>query len=91
MKNSIITNPQLQTDLHNLGFHILDETNPEVLKRTKGTGLHFHIGKDVNIYKTNPEFEFNYGNYSRLAKHGMKFKKYDSGGTLTKGKDFVQN
>lgn len=31
---------------HNLG--ILDETNPEVMARTKATGKHWHIGPDKN-------------------------------------------
>jgi len=30
---------------------ILDETDPEALKKSKGTGPHFHIGKDSALYK----------------------------------------
>ena len=29
---------------------ILDETNPETLKKTGGTGFHFHVGKDKGLY-----------------------------------------
>lgn len=46
---------------HNLGF--LDESLPEVLKKTGGTGPHFHIGKDStlsgNSNKYNTAFKVN--------------------------------
>ena len=29
-----------------LGYNILDETNPEIMKKTGATGPHFHFGKD---------------------------------------------
>ena len=34
---------------YNLG--IIDETDPRMLAKTKGTGAHFHIGMDANFYK----------------------------------------
>lgn len=34
-------------DKYNLG--ILDETNPETLKKTGGTGVHYHIGADSTL------------------------------------------
>lgn len=39
-------NPELIKELSALGFNILDETNPDMMKRTGATGPHFHIGRD---------------------------------------------
>lgn len=36
----------------NYGYGIIDETDPEMLKKTGGTGPHFHIGPDSNFKKT---------------------------------------
>jgi len=32
--------------MQNQGYGILDETTEEMLAKTKGTGAHFHIGRD---------------------------------------------
>lgn len=36
----------------NYGYGIIDETDPEMLKKTGGTGPHFHIGPDSNFKET---------------------------------------
>lgn len=35
--------------LNKYGLGLLDETDPETLKKTGGTGAHFHIGKDSTL------------------------------------------
>lgn len=45
-------NPAMQQWLSQNGFNINDETNTKTLKRTGGTGAHFHIGPDkFNVKK----------------------------------------
>lgn len=45
-------NPAIQQWLSQNGFNINDETNTKTLKRTGGTGAHFHIGPDkFNVRK----------------------------------------
>lgn len=44
-------------------FGILDETTPEMLKRTGGTGVHYHIGPD-QIART--------GMNNLLSKYGLE-------------------
>lgn len=52
------------------GFNINDETSAETLKKTHGTGAHYHIGPDKFNIKT--------------AKNGLKFEYYESVGPIKK-------
>ena len=42
------THPQIKQWMLNHGFGILEETTPEIMKRTGATGKHWHIGPDQN-------------------------------------------
>lgn len=46
LRESFRSVPELLTWMQNQGYGILDETTEEMLAKTKGTGAHFHIGKD---------------------------------------------
>ena len=65
LRNKVRASKELQNYLtsHNIG--ILDETTPEALARTKGTGAHWHIGPDIVAIE---------GLRRLIAKHGMKFQ-----------------
>lgn len=51
------------------GLGILDETDPATLKKTGGTGPHFHIGKDSGLYSATASRVGNYENIQ--AKHSF--------------------
>lgn len=42
--------------MRNKGFGILDETTPEMLSKTGGTGAHFHIGRDKSALEGLKQF-----------------------------------
>lgn len=46
MKQKIKSNPELLAYFRNNGLGIIDETNPETMRRTGATGAHWHIGPD---------------------------------------------
>lgn len=46
LKDDIQNNEELLNYLRSNGLGILEETNDEILKKTGGTGYHFHIGGD---------------------------------------------
>ena len=46
LREQIINSPKVLKWLKRHGFGILDETNPETMKKTGATGKHFHIGPD---------------------------------------------
>ena len=46
LKEQIINSPEVLRWLKRHGFGILDETSPEMMKKTGATGKHFHIGPD---------------------------------------------
>lgn len=51
-KERIRNTPEIQEYFRNNNLGILDETTPEMLKRTGGTGAHWHIGPDQIAVKT---------------------------------------
>ncbi len=63
------------------GFNILDESDPEMLKKTKGTGAHFHIGKDnsESVVNTAERLKQKQAEMESLAKKSGNYglKKYD--------------
>lgn len=66
MDQKIKSNPELIAYFRNNGFGILDETNPEIMRRTGATGKHWHVGYDKSAID-----EFN----TRYAKRGGILKK----------------
>lgn len=42
----IKSNKKIMDYMKNTGYGLIDETTPEMLAKTGGTGAHFHIGKD---------------------------------------------
>ena len=46
LREQIINSPEVLRWLKRHGFGILDETSPEMMKKTGATGKHFHIGPD---------------------------------------------
>lgn len=46
LKKKITTHPEISQFMRSKGLGIIDESTPEMLARTGGTGAHFHIGLD---------------------------------------------
>lgn len=46
LKEQILNSPEVLRWLKRHGFGILDETSPEMMRKTGATGKHFHIGPD---------------------------------------------
>ena len=46
LKNDIYSNPRIKAWLVNHNKGILEETTPDVMKKTGATGKHFHVGPD---------------------------------------------
>ena len=51
LAEAIRNSPDLVAYMKEHGYGIYDETTPEVLSRTKGTGAHWHLGPDQNAIK----------------------------------------
>lgn len=66
--------------LKSKGYGIYDETTPEALSKSKGTGYHFHIGPDQLAIK---------GLNAFYGKNGMRFPKYRPGGNISEIKKDV--
>lgn len=67
LKAKLRNNPDLANYMRSNGWGILDETREEMLKRTGGTGAHWHIGKDKIAISGLEEI--------LLGRHGLKTKK----------------
>lgn len=46
LRRLILTDPEVINMMNNLGIGYIDETEEEMLKKTKGSGPHFHFGDD---------------------------------------------
>ena len=46
LRKEIYGNPRIIAWMKNKGWGILEETNPDILKKTGGTGYHWHFGPD---------------------------------------------
>ena len=46
LRRLMLTDPEVINAMNNLGIGYLDETTEEMLKKTGGTGAHFHYGDD---------------------------------------------
>lgn len=77
MKQKIKSNPELLAYFRNNGLGIIDETNPETMRRTGATGAHWHIGPDKLALK---------GFETLFAKSGGVLKAQD--GTLLDRRHF---
>lgn len=51
-RRQIINNQTIRSYLDTKGWGILNELTPEMLAKTKGTGLHFHFGPDTSARRT---------------------------------------
>ena len=51
LAEAIRNSPDLVAYMKEHGYGIYDETTPEALSRTKGTGAHWHLGPDQNAIK----------------------------------------
>lgn len=62
--------------MNKYGLGIIDETDPRMLAKTKGTGAHFHIGKDstfAKIVSTRVGSDFQFApSYVEMEKSGKK-------------------
>lgn len=70
LKAALKVNPQLVEWMQKNGYGIIDETTPEVLKKTGGTGAHWHIGKDKLAQE---------GLLKLLLKQGGRIPKHQNG------------
>ena len=52
IKQKMLSNPEIQQFFSDKGLGVLDETSPDVMKKTGATGQHFHIGPDKAAQKT---------------------------------------
>ena len=59
------------------GLGILDETNPDTLKKTGGTGPHFHIGKDSGLSTKTKNRMNNYENVNEVHSFYSQNPAYD--------------
>lgn len=66
LKQQMLSSPLIQEYFKKRGLGVLDETTDEMLKKTGGTGYHFHIGPDRSSVDTwlawNKEFNSNNSN-----------------------------
>lgn len=53
--NFLMNNPKGLGLMTKFGLGVLDETDPQKLKQTKGTGPHFHIGTDPALAKASKQ------------------------------------
>ena len=67
-RNLLINSPEARNWFEKRGWGILDETTPEMLARTGGTGKHYHFGPDKIARDT-------WQQWIAAGKKGMKFDK----------------
>lgn len=81
LRSQITSKPELVKYMRENGYGILDETTPEMLARTGGTGAHWHIGRD-RIATDNFRQWF--------GKNGGVIPKYQNGKQLPDYEDLVK-
>lgn len=81
LRSQIASKPELVRYMKENGYGILDETTPEMLARTGGTGAHWHIGRDRIATENFRQW---------FGKNGGVIPKYQNGKQLPDYEDLVK-
>lgn len=91
-RRQIMSNDLISKYMDTKGWGIINEVTPQILARTRGTGLHFHFGPDTwarrtwNSWKDNPNAPI-----TQAFREGGQIQKCQVGDIIQKGFAYVFN
>lgn len=91
-RRQIMSNDLISKYMDTKGWGIINEVTPQILARTRGTGLHFHFGPDTwarrtwNGWKDNPNAPI-----TQAFRKGGQIQKCQVGDIIQKGFAYVFN
>lgn len=91
-RRQIMSNDLISKYMDTKGWGIINEVTPQILARTRGTGLHFHFGPDTwarrtwNGWKNNPNAPI-----TQAFRKGGQIQKCQVGDIIQKGFAYVFN